>query len=175
MEKRIYLISGTRWYQEQLTYEEVGKAADLLSSFSKFFDAEKLSFGEIAKKIYDAGLVPEIFRLILKPYHPGIIPLMLHWLFRLLNRVSRGNLARTMKLEEMFSVLADFFFINTEWIERLISSSEPSDGRMKAMSVMQAVMGVPLPSMISSSSSPEAISPGLTQPSASSADPKPAV
>lgn len=173
MEKRIYSIGGTQWYQDQLTYEEVGKTAEILSSFSKFFDAEKLSFGEIAKKIYDAGLVPVLFRLILKPYHPGVIALVLHWLFRLLNRVSRNNLARTMKLEEMFSVLADFFFINTEWIERLISSSEPSDGRMKAMSVMQAVMGMPLPSMISSSSSPEAISPGSSQQSSSSEPQKP--
>jgi len=173
MEKRIYSIGGTQWYQEQLTYEEVGEAAELLSSFSKFFDAKKLSFGEIAKKIYDAGLVPVLFKLILKPYHPGFIAFMKHWIFRLLNRVSWDNLARTMKLEEMFSVLADFFFINTEWIERLINSSEPSDGRMKAMSMMQAVMGVPLPSTISSSSSPEAISPGSSQPSDSSTTQKP--
>lgn len=173
MEKRIYSISGTRWYQEQLTYEEVGKAAELLSSFSKFFDGEKVSFGDIAKKIYDAGLVPVLFRLILKPYRPGIVPFMLHWLFRVLNRVSRGNLARTMKLEEMFGVLADFFFINTEWMERLLSSGEPSDGRMEAMSVMQALTGIPPPSKISSSSSPEAISPASIQPNDSSAAPKP--
>jgi hypothetical protein len=173
MEKRIYSIGGTRWYQEQLTYEEVGKAAELLSSFSNFFDAEKLSFGEIAKKIYDAGLVPELFRLILKPYYPGIVPILLHWLFRLLNRVSRNNLARQMKLEEMFSVLADFFFINTEWMERLLSSGEPSDGRMEAMSVMQALTGITLPSKISSSSSPEATSPESIQQNASSATQKP--
>lgn len=171
-DKTVYSIAGTWWYQEQLTYEEIGEAGGILSQFSKAFEEEELKFADVAKKIYDAGLVPLLFAIILKPYYPNPWNFIKHWFFRILHRISRKNLARTMKLEEMFGVLADFFFINTEWIERLISSSEQSDTRRKALSMMQSMMGLLFPLKTLQSSSPTETSPGSKPPGDSSSDQK---
>ena len=168
MEKRIYTIGGTLWYQEQLTYEEVGAASVTLSQFSKIFEGEKLKFSEIAGKIYEAGLVPQLFAVVLKPHYPDPWSFVKHWFFRLAHRVSRRNLARTLKLEEIFGVLADFFFINTQWIENLMTSNDLSDTRTKALSVMQTMMGLLFPLGTLPSSSPAVTSPGSSQPSDSS-------
>jgi hypothetical protein len=171
-DKTVYSIAGTRWYQEQLTYEEIGRAGDILSQFSKMFEEEKLKFSDVAKRIYEAGLVPNLFAIILKPHCPTPWTFTGHWFFRILHRISRKNLARTMKLEEMFGVLADFFFINTEWIERLISSSEQSDTRRKALTMMQTMMGILFPLKTLPSSSPTETSAESKPPGVSSSDQK---
>ena len=167
IDKTVYSIAGTRWYQEQLTYEEIGRSGDILSQFSKMFEEEKVKFSDVAKRIYEAGLVPNLFAIILKPHCPTPWAFVSHWIFRILHRISRKNLARTMKLEEIFGVLADFFFINTSWIESLMISSDGSDAKNKALLMIQVLMGGVFPSMISPSSSPGETSTPLNQQSAS--------
>jgi hypothetical protein len=152
-EKKIYMIAGTQWFQSPLTYEELGQALDIISGFSGSL-IEGKSFGEIAKQAFEKGLVPGLFRVILKPYHPDLKSFVTHWFYRLLHRIDHEDLARKLTLEEIFAILGDFFFINTSWIESLMISSDGSDVKNKALLMIQVLMGGVFPSTILPSSSP---------------------
>jgi hypothetical protein len=156
-DKKIYAIAGTQWYQSQLTYEELGKALDIVSGFSESF-VEQKSFGEIAKQAYERGLVPSLFRVALKPYHPDVRSFITHWFYRLLYRIDRNNLAKPLTPEEIFAILGDFFFINTSWIENLTNLNDGSGVKSRALMMIQALMGGIFPPMISPLSSPGATS-----------------
>jgi hypothetical protein len=156
-EKKIYTIAGTQWYMNALTYEELGTALDSVSGFSESFIGGK-SFGEIAKHAFDKGLVPGLFRVILKPYHPDLRSFVTHWFYRLLHRVDRNNLAKKLTLEEIFAILGDFFFLNTSWIGNLTNLSDASGAKSRALLMIQVLMGGVFPSTILPSSSPEATS-----------------
>lgn len=153
-EKRIYTIAGTKWYQGPLTYEELGSIGKLVPNFNEMFKKEDIRFGEVAQNIYDAGLIPGFFYLVLKPHYPSPWAFLAHWFFRIARRTRRKNLARTMTLEEIFAVIADFFFINTSWIESLMTSDDTSGSRMKGLLMMQTMLGFPLPLPTSLSFSP---------------------
>ena len=152
-EKKIYAIGRTQWYQAPLTYEELGNALDVVSGFSESL-VEGKSFGEIAKQAYDRGLVPGLFRVTLKPYHPDLKTFVSHWFYRIVDKIDPSNLAKKLTPEEIFVVLGDFFFINTSWIEKLTSSSDGSGVKSRALLMIQVLMGGVFPSTISPSSLP---------------------
>lgn len=164
---KVYRIQGVDWYQGQLLYPDWGKALELLSDFEDYFKGETQTFAEVAKKIYEAGLAPKLFALILNPYLPDWKARLKYRVLRLLGKVDRENLTRTLSLQAVFRVIADFFFINTEWIGNLMSSPNESDTR--ALTMIQGILGMGgLPLMRSSSSSPRETSAALTPQSDSS-------
>jgi len=150
---KVYRIAGLDWSQDEILYPDWGKALELLKEFEDYFKGESTTFGSVAGSIYKAGLAPKLFRLVLKPHLPDWKARLKYLFYHLMGRIDRENLTETLTLPEIFAVIADFFFINTQWIESLMSSGSESD--TKALTLIQAVLGsAAFPLRRSSSSSP---------------------
>jgi len=157
--ERVYRIRGTLWRQEELTYPQDGQIREMLEEVDQAFvglDPSTTSMGVVTAKLYDAGLIPKLFGIILRPHHanPGV------WLknvvLRFLFRLDREDLPTTgrMKNSEIVEVVKDFFLLNTQWMWP--SSTSPSASGSATMNLLQTMMGP------SASTSPSTSSPAAT-------------
>lgn len=149
-----YSIKRTLWYQDELTYEEDGRAKEILKKLEELFQGDDRSFGSILEKAYDAGLIPDLFKIILKPYQPTILHALWNafWARHYhLNLSNIPELVGVMKNSEIGLVGRDFFLLNTSWIGSSGSSSDASAGSLK----LPRWLRIPFPRMRSSTSSPK--------------------
>ncbi len=154
-EIRIYTIAGTKWKLEPLVYPKWLEALELIMQFGELFSAETNSFESIAKDAYKAGYAPRLFKIALKPYTPTMWEWCKHWTLRIVRRVRRGYLVKTLDFEDISEIIRDFFFINTKWMSSLNSTADASGTSQKTLNLMQTLMGFAavFPSTISSSPS----------------------
>jgi hypothetical protein len=126
-----YWIKRTLWYQAELNYEEDGRAKECLKKLEEAFQDEEKSFGVIIEKIYDSGVVPDLFKVILKPYQPTLLHAMWNAFWSRRYRIDMTQIVKVMKNTEIAVVVSDFFLLNTSWIGGLGNSSDKSAGSLK--------------------------------------------
>lgn len=137
--KKIYNIKRTFWQQEELEWNENSQIKPFLKELETAFAGEDKSFGTIVERIYDTDIVPEILKVILKPYQPNILWYAWNEFWAKRNKVDRTNVAASMKNSEIAQVLADFFLFNTKWIADLQTSPNGS-GTSSTPSLMKELL-----------------------------------
>lgn len=133
--KKRYSIKRTLWFIEELTYEEDGRAKELLKKIEEAFQGEEKTLGVILEKVYDSGVVPDLFTIILKPYQPTFLHALWNAFWARHHHLDRSNIKQlvgVMKNSEIGAVLSDFFLLNTSWISSWGNSSEQSGGSLKS-------------------------------------------
>lgn len=129
--KKTYSIKHTLWYQEELTYEEDGRAKEVLKKLEAAFDGQEKHFGQILETLYDAGVVPDLFKVILKPYQPTPLHALWNRFWARWYHIDRNRIIGVMKNSEIAAVVADFFLFNTSWMGNSPPSSTESVGSLK--------------------------------------------
>jgi hypothetical protein len=129
--RKKYSIKRMFFYQDELTYEEDGLAKESLKTFEAAFDSEQKQFGQIIEKIYNSGVVPDLFRIILKPYQPTFVHKLWNAFWARYYHLDRSQIVRTMKNSEIAAVIGDFFLLNTSWMGSSGPSGNGSVGSLK--------------------------------------------
>ena len=120
--KKRYSIKRTLWFIEELTYEEDGRAKELLKKIEEAFQGEEKTLGVILEKVYDSGVVPDLFTIILKPYQPTFLHALWNAFWARHHHLDRSNIKQlvgVMKNSEIGAVLSDFFFTQHELDQQL--------------------------------------------------------
>jgi len=149
--KKRYSIKRTRWYQDELTYEEDGQAKECLKKLEEAFQGDEKTFGIIIEKVYDSGVIPDLFKVILKPYQPTILHALCNAFWSRWYHLDRTQIVKVMKNSEIGVVVSDFFLLNTSWMGSSGNSSGESTGSLKLPSSLTSLF----PRMRSSTSSPK--------------------
>lgn len=150
-----YSIKRTLWFISELTYEEDGRAKEILKNLESAFESDEKQIGQIIEKIYDSGVVPDLFAIILKPYQPTPVHTLWNafWArYYHLDRSKIPQLVGVMRNSEIAAVVSDFFLLNTSWIGNWGNSSDGSAG---SLSPPRSPMGILFPLTRSSTTSPK--------------------
>jgi hypothetical protein len=117
-EKR-YKIAGFPFVQKVLTYPEFEEAVRMSGRFLD--DVKGMSgFGAVLDKMISSGILPELVKLIIKPYERTVLHKIYFWLKRRITKKDLSDPIKLMNINDVAEVVRDFFTINTSSLSSLM-------------------------------------------------------
>ncbi|MFI5250797.1 MAG: hypothetical protein ACHQQQ_00070 [Bacteroidota bacterium] len=113
--------------QEELTYAEDAQVKKCISKIAEISSGNVTLF-DVIGSIYDTGLLEELFAVILKPDHRTKFHQIWNWWWARYYGITlhpeipmngRKPIIGLLKNSEIMEVLADFFVLNTNWMNGL--------------------------------------------------------
>lgn len=135
-----YVVKGSLWCQDELSYEEDGPAKELLKRSSVILKENDQDILSIIDQLYDANVIPDLLDLVLKPFNPT--PLHRLWNLICLARLGRPKkIVSKMRNSEIGEVIRDFFTDNAASMVSAASSFFVSPSSFPAMGIMSPQPG----------------------------------
>jgi hypothetical protein len=116
-ERFIYRIKDTIWQQEPLLFKDDARVLKMLNDAN--VDFSKGIMGSLTQ-VVNLPLIPDLFKIILKPYHETFLKGLANKFLIWKNKVDTSNPAGSMNNMQVREVLRDFFYFN---VSLLVNSS----------------------------------------------------
>ncbi|MBE3141475.1 MAG: hypothetical protein IMZ53_12945 [Thermoplasmata archaeon] len=112
-ERIIYKIEGMFWEQKPLLFKHDAKVLEMLEQAQKESNID-FSGGIMAvlSEVVRLPLIPDLIKIVLKPYTPNLQTRISNFYYRIKNKVSVKNPANSMNNLQVREVLRDFFYFN---------------------------------------------------------------
>jgi len=130
-----YTFKNILFLQEELTYAEDGKVKKCLERLAGIFSGQ-ITLADALATIYDEGIAGELFAVILKPNNGTIFHKLWNRFWAWKHGVNLSNVGDVksrepiiafLKNSEIMEVLADFFVLNTNWMNGLEQLKQASN------------------------------------------------
>jgi len=139
---KVYRIQRMLFHMPEITYEEDGQVLRLIDDKLEGINRSVTGMLSALHSIYQSGVVPELFGIILKPYEPTPLHRWWNrfWFWRSGNK-SIDQLTRKMPNSVWTEIAVDFFTVNAGFLERLLATVSSSGSILPVVTILSnAVM-----------------------------------
>lgn len=132
MQPKRYTFHHIHLQQEELTFGEDGQIRGILAKIAALTN-QNSTVGEILDAIYTAGIAEELFAVILKPREPTPLHMVWNkfWAWKAGVTVCGDSIIAILKNSQIIEVLADFFVLNTTWMQSFTAIASGSASGLK--------------------------------------------
>ncbi len=105
---KVYRIHRTLWQMPEILYEQETELLGIYGLISEL-GGEDTKFGDVLEAFYARGVIPRLFKTILKPFQPTFLHRLWNQFWSWKHDVNPENLAKGLKRSEWGGMVADFF------------------------------------------------------------------